>query len=75
LIIVPRIFEQAIARGKVGKPIDISMTDLRILSCNIILGAKRIHFKIHTRFIAGIRLKQLKPGKKVHIVPKKNQVT
>jgi hypothetical protein len=72
---VPGIIESAISKGKVGKTIDVSMHDLRILSCGIVMGAKRIHFKVHTRFIAGIGLKYLKPGKKLLVLPKKKQIS
>ncbi|MCC6413742.1 MAG: DUF4403 family protein [Saprospiraceae bacterium] len=68
---VPGIVEQAIAKGKPGKSIDVGMHDLEVLSCDISLGAKRIHFKVHTSFAADIRLKKLKAKKQLRINPGK----
>lgn len=71
---IPGIIEQSISKGKVGKTIDVSINEFRILSCEIIMGAKRVHFKVHTRFTSAIGLKYLKPGKTIHIIPKKKPV-
>jgi len=45
------------------------MHDLKVLSCDISMGAKRIHFKVHTSFAADIRLKNLKAKKRLRLTP------
>lgn len=69
IMMVPGIVEQAIAKGKPGESIDVGMHDLKVLSCDISMGAKRIHFKVHTSFAADIRLKNLKAKKRLRLTP------
>lgn len=70
---VPGIIKQAIAKGKTGRSIDVDIDNLKVLSCQIKMGAKRIHFLIHTDFVAGINIKKIRPGKQIFIKPKKKK--
>jgi uncharacterized membrane protein len=67
---VPVIIENAVSKGKTGKTIGIDIDDFSVTSCNILMGAKRMHFKVHTTFMAGLHLKHIHPGKELHIRPK-----
>jgi hypothetical protein len=68
---VPLIIENAIARGKTGKTIDVHVDSLKVHSCDIRLAADMMHLMVHTSFESSIDLKHLNAKKKVLIKPKK----
>jgi hypothetical protein len=70
---VPRLVENAIAKGKTGQAIDLTIEDLDIKHCDISMGAKSIHFKIHAGIAAGIVLKHINAGKKLKIKANKKR--
>jgi Domain of unknown function (DUF4403) len=64
---VPQLVENAIATGKSSDKIDLEFDHLEIHSCEIFMEPTGIHFVIHAEATAGIRLKKLKPGKRLRI--------
>jgi hypothetical protein len=68
---LPAIITGAINKGKTGRAIDVDISKLKILSCQIAMGAKRLHFIVHTQLTSGIEVKQINPGKRVRIKVKK----
>lgn len=64
---VPQLVENAIAKGKSSDKIDLEFDHLEIHGCEILMGPRGIHFIIHAEATAGIRLKKLKPGKRLRI--------
>jgi hypothetical protein len=68
---VPLIIENAIAKGKTGKTIDVHVDSLKVYSCDIRLAADMMHLQVHAGFESAIDLKHLRAKKKVFIKPKK----
>jgi hypothetical protein len=68
---VPALIEGAISTGKTGKSINVEISDFNILSCDINMGSKRLHFLVHARLRSVIELKHINAGKKVDIKTKK----
>lgn len=68
---VPAVIEGAISKGKTGKAIDLDIRDFKILSCDVKMGAKRLHFLVHAQLRSGIHLKHINAGKGIKIKPKK----
>lgn len=66
---VPEIIEKAIAKGKTGKAIDAKLEEFKVHNCQILMGAQRMHIKVHASFAGAIRLKHLNPGKEIQITP------
>lgn len=64
---VPQLVENAIARGKSSDKIDLEFDHLEIHRCEISMSATGVHFIIHAEATAGIRLKKIKPGKRLRI--------
>lgn len=64
---VPQLVETAIAKGKASDKIDLEFDHLEVIECEIQMGPQGIHFVIHAEATAGIRLKKLKPGKRLRI--------
>lgn len=64
---VPQLVENAIATGKSSDKIDLEFDHLEIHGCEISMGPTGVHFIIHAEATAGIRLKKLKPGKRLRI--------
>ncbi|HLO37972.1 MAG TPA: DUF4403 family protein, partial [Lacibacter sp.] len=64
---VPLLVENAIAKGKSSDKIDLEFDHLEVHRCEISMGPTGIHFIIHAEATAGIRLKKLKPGKRLRI--------
>lgn len=64
---VPPLVENAIAIGKSSDKIDLEFDHLEIHGCEISMSPTGIHFIIHAEATAGIRLKKLKPGKRLRI--------
>jgi hypothetical protein len=64
---VPQLVESAIAKGKSSDKIDLEFDHLEIHRCEILMGPRGVHFIIHAEATAGIRLKKLKPGKRLRI--------
>jgi hypothetical protein len=64
---VPQLVETAIAKGKASDKIDLEFDQLEVIQCDISMGPQGIHFVIHAEATAGIRLKKLKPGKRLRI--------
>jgi hypothetical protein len=64
---VPLLVENAIAKGKSSDKIDLEFDHLEVHRCEISMGPTGIHFIIHAEATAGIRLKKIKPGKRLRI--------
>ncbi len=64
---VPQLVEDAIAKGKSSEKIDLEFDHLEVHRCEISMGATGVHFIIHAEATAGIRLKKIKPGKRLRI--------
>lgn len=64
---IPKLVENAIAKGKKGDKLELNFDELAVHDCEISIGAEGIHLIIHAEAKADVRLKKLKPGKKVHI--------
>ena len=64
---VPQLVEDAIAKGKSSEKIDLEFDHLEVHRCEISMGATGVHFIIHAEATAGIRLKKMKPGKRLRI--------
>jgi hypothetical protein len=67
---VPALIEGAISTGKTGKSINVEISDFNILSCDINMGSKRLHFLVHAQLRSLIEIKQIKAGKRVDIKTK-----
>jgi len=67
---VPALIEGAISKGKTGKSINVEIRDFNILSCDINMGSKRLHFLVHAQLRSLIEIKQINAGKKVDIKTK-----
>ncbi len=64
---IPTIATNAIATGNSGKVIKLTMKDVKVNKCDILMGKQKIHFRIDTETIAAIKLKRIKPGKPLRI--------
>lgn len=64
---VPKLVENAIAKGKKGDKLELNFDELAVHDCEISIGAEGIHIILHAEAKADVRLKKLKPGKKVHV--------
>lgn len=64
---VPKLVENAIAKGKKGDKVELNFEELAVHDCEISIGAEGIHIILHAEAKADVRLKKLKPGKKLHI--------
>ncbi|HNP21112.1 MAG TPA: DUF4403 family protein [Panacibacter sp.] len=67
---VPDLVENAIAKGKTGNAIDLTLDNLVINDCKISMGAERVHFRIHAGAQAGIALKKINAGGRLTISAK-----
>ena len=67
---IPSIIENAIAKGKTGRTIDIDVEDFSIHSCKILMDARRLHFIVHTTFTSDLEIKHLKSGEGIKIKPR-----
>jgi hypothetical protein len=68
---IPQLIEQAIAKGRTGKTIDVKLDKFTIHSCRVLIGALRIQLNVRTSFEGAITLKKLNAGKAIRIKPKK----
>ncbi|NCU04432.1 MAG: DUF4403 family protein [Chitinophagaceae bacterium] len=64
---LPRLVENAIAKGNKSDKLELNFEELAIHHCEISTGAEGVHIIIHAEAKAAVRLKKLKPGKKLHI--------
>ena len=64
---LPVIINQAIAREKTGRTIDLKVENLEIKQCTILMGKEKLHFIINAGTETTIRLKKIKAGKALHI--------
>lgn len=64
---VPKLVENAIAKGKKGDKLELNFDELAVHDCEISVGAEGIHIILHAEAKADVRLKKLKPGKKLHV--------
>jgi hypothetical protein len=64
---LPVIINQAIAKEKTGKTIELKVENLEIKQCTILLGKEKIHFIINVDTETTIRLKKIKAGKALRI--------
>lgn len=64
---VPQLVESAIAKGKPGNAINLTMDNIEIKDCDISMGSKKVHFKIHAGVAAGIEIKKINKGKALNI--------
>jgi Domain of unknown function (DUF4403) len=70
---VPALIEGAISKGKTGKSINVEISEFNILSCDINMGSKRLHFLVHAQLRSVIELKHINAGKKVNILMKEKK--
>jgi hypothetical protein len=54
---LPDIITRGINKGKTGRAIDVDISKFKILSCQIAMGAKRLHFIVHTQLTSEIEVK------------------
>ena len=64
---IPELVHDAISKAKAGKAISLTLDGLTIKSCNIQLGAEKIHLVAHVLTEAHIHLKRIKTGKIINI--------
>ncbi|MCG8341762.1 MAG: DUF4403 family protein [Chlorobiales bacterium] len=64
---IPELVHDAISKAKAGKAISLTLDGLTIKSCNIQLGAEKIHLVAHVLTEAHIHLKRIKTGKIIDI--------
>ena len=64
---VPGLIHRAIARGKAGKTINLTVDDLSIEHCDILMGKEKIHLVLNVVTKADIEIKRIKTGKKISI--------
>lgn len=70
IVKVPQLAENAISKGRTGNTIDLRFDSLVIKNCEILMGMKRVHFKIHASAAAGIEIKNINAGKRLKIKTK-----
>lgn len=64
---LPSLINQAIAKGKTGRTIDLSVKNLDIKQCDILMGKEKIHFIINVESETTIKLKKIKAGRAIRI--------
>ena len=64
---IPTIATTAIAKGKSGKSLRLTMKDVKVNKCVIRMGKRKIHFLIDTETRAALWLKRINPGKPLRI--------
>jgi hypothetical protein len=64
---IPMIVTHAIANGKSGRTIELTMNDVKVNKCDIRMGKQKIHFLIDSKTEAAMRLKKIKPGNPLRI--------
>ena len=64
---IPDLVHDAISKGKAGKTISLTLNELTIKSCDIQMGAEKIHIVAHVLTEADLRLKRIKTGKRIDI--------
>lgn len=64
---VPALLHDAIASGKAGKAITLSVEKPEIRHCDILLGEKRIHMVLHVLAETDLEIKRIKTGRKINI--------
>ena len=64
---IPDLVHDAVSKEKAGKTISLTLNGLTIKSCDIQLGAEKIHLVAHVLTEADIHLKRIKTGKKISI--------
>jgi hypothetical protein len=64
---LPLIINQAIAKEKAGRTIDLKIGNLEIKQCNILMGKEKLHFIINAGTETTIRLKKIKAGNAIRI--------
>lgn len=64
---IPGIIEGAISKGKTGKAIDLDISDFKIISCGVKMGAKRLHLLVHVSLKSEIELKRIGAGRGIKI--------
>ncbi|NTW63516.1 MAG: DUF4403 family protein, partial [Chlorobiaceae bacterium] len=64
---VPRIINRALAKGKPGKVIDLTVDNFSINKCAIIIDRKNINFKINAGLDAVLIIENIKSGKAIRI--------
>lgn len=64
---IPGLVHDAISKEKAGKTISLTLGGLTIRSCDIQLGAEKIHLVAHVLTKADIHLKRIKTGKRIDI--------
>ncbi len=64
---LPVIINQAIAKEKTGRTIDLRIENLVIKQCEILMGKEKIHFIINAGTETTIKLKKIKAGKAIRI--------
>ncbi|MCG8343738.1 MAG: hypothetical protein MI685_01085, partial [Chlorobiales bacterium] len=67
---IPDLVHDAISKEKAGKTISLTLGGLTIQSCDIQLGAEKIHLVAHVLTKADIHLKRIKTGKRIDISDK-----
>lgn len=67
---IPALAHRAISKGKAGRTISLTLKDPTIESCDIQMGAEKIHLVAHLRTEAHVHLKRIKTGKRINITDK-----
>ncbi len=64
---VPGIINQAVAKEKAGKVIDLTLNNFVIKKCDILMGRDKIHLVINVGTEADLKLKKIQTGKIIRI--------
>ncbi len=64
---IPALAHQAISKGKAGKTISLTLNEPTIESCDIRMGAEKIHLVAHVLTEAQLHLKRIKTGRIIDI--------
>ena len=67
---IPGLVHDAISKGKAGKTISLTLDGLTIKSCDIQMGAEKIHLVAHVLTEANLHLKRIKTDKRINITDK-----
>ena len=64
---IPNVLNNAIAKEKAGKVVDVKFEKLQIKKCNIIMGKQKIHLIINVGVDANLRLKKIQTSTVIRI--------
>ena len=70
---IPDLIGNALAKGKTGQTIDVTLNDFIIHSCIIKQDSRYLFFFVHTTFQSALRIKKINTGKRIKILPKRKK--